>query len=150
MRFVSSVLVSRSREEVWRFFEALENLPRWDRSVERVEWTSGGPGRLGSTFDTVGDRGRGRMSYCVAAAVEPVYLEAATDSGYFKDARWSFTLARVAAETLVTCTVDFVLRRRYAVLAAPLRLTASRALRRDLDRLKRVIEEDSACTQNGR
>lgn len=129
--------------KVWRFFEELENLPRWDRSVQHVEWTSGGPGRLGSTFDTVGDRGRGRMSYRVAAVVEPSYLEATTDTGYFKTARWRFTLADADSGTLVTCTVDFVLRRRYALLAVLLRLTASRALRRDLDCLKRVIEGDS-------
>jgi hypothetical protein len=85
MRLEESVIVRRSPEQIWKFFEDLSNLPRWDRGVARVEVTSSGPagaGGAGATFDTVGYRERGRMSYRVTEATPNYAYTVVTHSGF--------------------------------------------------------------------
>jgi carbon monoxide dehydrogenase subunit G len=141
VHFDGQIRIDRSIEQVWTFFENVENLPRWDRGVARVEWKSG-DGGVGSTFDTIGHRERSRMSYRVTEAVSPRHYAVVTDSGYFSHAEWHFALAPATTGTEVTCSVDFALRTRYSLLAPVLKLFGGAGMRTDLDRLKLVVEAD--------
>lgn len=130
-------------DDVWSFFMDLSNLPRWDRGVATVEITSG-DGEVGSTFDTIGHRGRGRMSYEVTDLDENRRHTAVTRSGQFTWAEWQFTLDPVASGTSVTCTCRFSLRLRFVFLAPVLLLLGARGIRRDLALMKQVMEADAS------
>lgn len=139
MRLEERVVIARNPDAVWAFFMDIQNLPKWDRGVARVQMTSG-VGGVGSTFDTFGVRDRGRMSYEVTKIRAPYEHEAVTHSGYFKLARWHFTLEALTGGTGITCVSEFSLRRRYLWLAPVVALIGGRAIRTDLAELKRVVE----------
>ncbi|HEX3960781.1 MAG TPA: hypothetical protein VHZ03_29870 [Trebonia sp.] len=61
-------------------------------------------------------------------------------SGFFRLARWQFTLEATAGGTVVTCVSDFSLRARHLWLALVLAVTGPKAIRTDLAGLKRVTE----------
>lgn len=142
MRLEQTVLISRPIEDVWAFFADIENLPRWDRGVARVQVTSG-DGGVGSTFDTFAARERGRMSYEVTKLEPPYENEAVTRSGQFKLARWHFGFAARPEGTAVTCISEFWLRWEYLWLRPVFALIGEKAIRADLAELKRVLEGGS-------
>jgi hypothetical protein len=53
MRLEERIVIARDIGDLWAFFMDIQNLPKWDRSVARVQATSdnGGVG-AGFTFDT--------------------------------------------------------------------------------------------------
>ena len=117
----------------------IQNLPKWDRGVARVQVTSGDVG-VGSTFDTFAAGDRGRMSYEVTRLRAPYEHEAVTRSGFFRLARWHFSLEPTAGGTAVTCVSDFSIRARHLWLAPVLAVLGPKAIRADLAELKRVTE----------
>jgi uncharacterized protein YndB with AHSA1/START domain len=140
MRLRGEVCIDRPADEVWAFFEDVNNLPRWDRGVARVEWKSG-DGGVGSTFDTVAHGERGRMSYELTE-VEPCHHYAVvTRSSFFRLAEWRFLLDDIDGATKVTCVCEFSLLRRYFAMAVVLRVIGARAIRRDLEQLRLVVEQ---------
>ena len=145
MHFEESVQIARSPEQVRDFFEDLSNLPKWDRGVARVERTSG-DGGVGSTFDTVGHRERGRMSYLVTELDPPQQFRVETHSGFFKEAEWHFRLEPVEGGTRVICTTDFTLRPRCLWLAPLLLLVAMRSMTYRCPRLIAVVHP--GCCQD--
>jgi hypothetical protein len=139
MKLQKRIVIARDIDDVWAFFMDIQNLPRWDRSVARVQVTSG-DGGVGTTFDTYAAGNGGRMSYEVTKLRAPYEHEAVTRSGFFKWARWNFTLQATAEGTSVTCVSDFSLRARHLWLVPVLAVTGPRAIRTDLAELKRVAE----------
>ena len=139
MKLEERIVIARDIEDVWAFFMDIQNLPKWDRGVARVQVTSG-DGGVGTTFDTFAAGDRGRMSYEVTKLRAPCEHEAVTHSGFFRRARWHFTLKATAGGTGVTCVSDFSLRARHLWLAPVLAMTGPKALRTDLAELKRVAE----------
>ncbi len=144
MHFEESINVAKSPEEIWEFFEDVNNLPRWDRGVARVEVTSGRevhPDGVGFAFDTIGHGERGRMSYVITELSRYHSSTTVTHSGYFKEARWRFVLEPIETGTKVVCEVIFTLRLRYLLLAPVLLAASGRgAIRKDLENLKHVVE----------
>jgi hypothetical protein len=68
IRLHSETVVSLTRDQVWAFFEDVDNLAKWDRSVARVERTTSGPIGVGYQFDTISPSGQ-RMSYRVSELI---------------------------------------------------------------------------------
>jgi len=58
---------------------------------------------------------------------------------YFRDAAWHFRLDPVPEGTRLVCAADFTLRLRYLFLA-PVLYLLRRAIKDDLERLRRVLE----------
>ncbi len=145
MHLVSDILVERGVEQVWAFFEDIENLPRWDRSVDRVEQLTPGPLTVGSRFDTIaparGGAASGTRLHYVVAEVNPPrsHTAALVDSPMFAEATWTMEFAPVVGGTVITCHARFRTRLWYAFLAPVLWLNRG-AILRDLEYLKRTIE----------
>jgi hypothetical protein len=141
MHFQSTIVVRRTLGEVATFFDDPFNLPKWDKSVARIEVTSSGPPAVGFTFDTIAPSGM-RMSYRIAAH-EPDRGTAIelTDSRMFKRAVWVMKYDAVPDGTKITCEVDFALRWLYTFLVVALLVAQKTALRRDLTYLKAAIED---------
>jgi len=139
VRTEERVVVTRAIEDLWAFFMDIQNLPKWDRGVARVQATSGDVG-VGFTFDTFAAGDRGRMSYEVTRLCAPYEYEVVTRSSFFSLGRWQFTLEATGAGTAVSCIADFSVRTRYLWLAPVLAMLGPRAIRRDLGELKRVTE----------
>src|SRR5215831_14002395 len=151
MHLESSIFIERPLEQVSSFMREVSNIPRWDRGVAGVTHGASGVTGVGSEFDTVASadgpsdaRRNGRMSYRIAA-VDPdqnqctVELTSREGNGrYFERAAWTFRAESAQGGTLVTCSVDFVLRIRWKVLA-PMMYLMRGAIRKDLRQLKAVI-----------
>jgi hypothetical protein len=140
MRFEQCIAINRSACDVWSFFEDLENLPRWDRGVARVERTSPGAG-VGATFNTYAKGDRGRMSYEVTEFEPCDHFAVVTRSSLFRFAEWRLRLETFEAGTKVTCILTFSLRSRYLPLAAVLWVLSDKAIRTDLIQLRDVVEQ---------
>jgi hypothetical protein len=146
MRLEERVVIARDIGDLWAFFMDIQNLPKWDRSVARVQATSdnGGAG-VGFTFDTFAAGDRGRMSYEITRLRAPCEYEVVTRSGFFRLARWQFTLEATAGGTAVTCVSDVSLPARHLWLAPVLAVIGPKAIRTDLAELKRVTEAAPAA-----
>jgi Polyketide cyclase / dehydrase and lipid transport len=141
MRLEERVVIARDTENLWAFFMDIQNLPRWDHSVARVQATSDNDGvGVGFTFDTFAAGDRGRMSYEVTRLRAPYEYEVVTRSGFFRLARWQFTLQATAGGTVVTCVSDISLPARHLWLRPVLAVIGPKAIRTDLAELKRVTE----------
>jgi len=149
MRLRAEVIVRRTPVEVAAFLGDVRNIPVWDRGVSGVRVPTDAQPGVGFTFETLGHPGSapgaedGRMAYEVAA-VGPegstVRLISTTGNArYFKDAAWHFRLDPVPEGTRVTCAAEFTVRLRYLFLA-PVLYLLRRAIRDDLERLRRVLE----------
>ena len=148
MRLEAQVIVQRAPDDVAAFLGDVRNIPSWDRGVAAVRTTDATPG-VGFAFETLGHPGsaagaeNGRMAYEVTA-VGPegstVRLTSATGNArYFKDAAWHFRLDPVPEGTRVVCAAEFTLRLRYLFLA-PVLYLMRRAIKDDLERLRRAVE----------
>ena len=136
MRIEERVVIARDTGDLWAFFMDIQNLPRWDREVARVHATSGEVG-VGFTFDTIAAEDRGRMSYELTRLRAPYEYEVVTRSGFFRLARWQFTLQATASGTAMTCVSDVSLPARHLWLAPVLALLGPKTIRTDLAELKR-------------
>jgi uncharacterized protein YndB with AHSA1/START domain len=155
MHLDSSILIARPPERVWRFLGDIDNIPKWDRGVAAVTHGASGVTGVGFEFDTVADMGaqtdasrNGRMSYRIAE-VDPdrhqCRVELTSRDGnarYFKSAWWTFRAVGAEGGTRLMCSVDFVLRVRWLVLAPVLYMMRG-AITKDLRRLKAVLEAES-------
>ena len=65
------------------------------------------------------------MSFRVTDAVPPRRYAVVTNSGYFRNAEWRFVLAPIPTGTEVRCSVEFGLRKRYALLGPVLKLVGA-------------------------
>ena len=139
MKIEERIVIARDAEDLWAFFMDIRNLPKWDRSVARVQVTSGDVG-VGYTFDTFAGGDRGRMSYEVTRLRAPYEYEVVTRSGFFRLARWQFSLEARASGTAVTCVSDVSVRARHLWLVPVLAVLGPKAIRADLAELKRVTE----------
>ena len=154
MHLESSIVIRRQPEQVWSFLANVANIPKWDRGVTRIQRTTSEPMGVGSEFDTVADpaarddaQAQGRMSYRIAE-VDPdqhrctVQLTSRDGNArFFKTAAWTFRAVAAPDGTLLTCSVDFILRLRYLIFA-PVLYAMKGAIHADLRQLKRVIEAE--------
>src|SRR5262249_18450028 len=132
----------------------VSNIPRWDRGVAGVRHGPSGVTGVGSEFETVADVGQppdarrdGRMSYRIAEA-DPGRQQCRGErtgrdgnARAFKRTSWTCRAEGAQGGTRLTCSADFVLRLRWAVLA-PVLYLMRRAITNDLRRLKAVLEAE--------
>lgn len=154
MQLGSSVVVNKSKQEVWNFLAEPQNIGKWDRGVKAVEAGEAdvSPGE-GFEFTTVGhDAARsneGRMSYRIGrtdpeAGCRVDLVSQDGNARYFKSAYWWLGVKETSGsgaerKSRVECLVHFDLRLRYVWLA-PVLFFMKGAIRRDLIGLKRVLE----------
>jgi hypothetical protein len=154
MRLQSTIMIFREPDKVWAFLSEASNIPKWDRGVAAVVSGPAGVTGVGSEFDTLASNDpsasgarNGRMSYRIAAIdtkSNQCTVELTSRDGnarFFKRAAWTFRADPADGGTLVTCSVEFVLRLRWLVMA-PVLYFMRGAITRDLRQLKTALETD--------
>jgi len=147
MRLQAAVNVRRAPDEVRAFLADLRNIPLWDRGVAGVRVSPDARPGIGYAFETLGHQnsagGDGRMAYELSAlGPEGTTVRLTSTAGnarYFKDAAWHVRLDPVPEGTRITCAAEFTLRLRYMFLA-PVLYLLRRAIRDDLERIRRALE----------
>jgi uncharacterized protein YndB with AHSA1/START domain len=151
MLLIASVVIRRSPEEVWSYLGNVDNVANWDRGVAGVETNSNAPAGVGFEFDTLArspraaaDKDWGKMSYRITD-IDPVRgctIQLTSKSGnarFFKSAEWRFRVEPAADGSTVHCVAEFRLRLPWIILA-PVFLGMKKAIRSDLEQLKKVLE----------
>jgi hypothetical protein len=152
MYLESTIVICRSPEDVGRFLGDVSNISKWDRGVAETRRHSEAAMQVGSEFETLSPadlRGKqsdhGRMAYRIAEVGDDYCkVELTSTDGnarFFKSAEWTFRTRPAGENTLLTCSINFVLRARYFVLA-PIFWMMRGAIQRDLQQLKSVLEKD--------
>ena len=149
MRLQAEIIVRRAPDDVAAFLGDVRNIPSWDRGVAAIRTAPDAKPGVGFAFETLGHPGSsggaedGRMGYEVSAVgPDGAIVRLTTTTGnarYFKDAAWHFRLDPVPEGTRVSCAAVFTLRLRYLFLA-PVLYLMRRAIRDDLERLRRALE----------
>jgi len=140
---------------VWAYLGEVSNVAQWDRGVAATEITSTTAQGVGLEFDTLALRngkpaqdGWGKMSYRISE-IDPVngcavQLTSKTGNArYFKSAAWRFRVESETGGSRIICTAEFKLRWQYLLLA-PVFYGMRKAIRTDLEQLKRVLETPGA------
>ncbi len=156
MRFEASIVIGRPAQQVWDFLGDISNVSRWDRGVARAEAVHGSQPGVGFEFDTFAhpkgadSKGEwGKMSYRITE-IDPVRgcsVELTSMTGnarYFRSGVWRFRAEEVPGGSRVFSEVSFKLRPMYLFLAPMFLLFWRRAIRTDLESLKRVLEKGGA------
>jgi hypothetical protein len=149
MRLESSIVISRSPEEIGQFLGDIENIQKWDRGVGSAKAVAGSPG-VGFEFETFGPADwdqrkaeKARMAYRIVRADASGCTVALTNSDgnarFFKDALWHFRLSPVSGGTLLTCCAEFRLKLLYSFLG-PLLYLKKDAILMDLKQLRDAID----------
>jgi uncharacterized membrane protein len=141
----TEITIARPRDEVAAYAREPDNAPAWYANIERAEWRTEPPLRLGSRFAFVARFLGRRLAYVyeVKELVEGERLVMATADGPFAmETTYAFADAAGGGTSVR-------LRNRgepsgFSRLVAPLMAAAvRRAGRKDLARLKRILEEGS-------
>ena len=149
MKLKSKIFVNKTEDEVWEFFNEVNNLAKWDHSVEKVLVTSSSTidknNPIGFSFDTIGPSVRGKpglvTSYEVVASKVNKYNEAkVTKSNLFKSAKWRNETEKTGNGTNIIISVDFTLKNKYKLLYPVIYLRKG-AMDRDMKFLKAEIEK---------
>jgi uncharacterized protein YndB with AHSA1/START domain len=153
MELEANVIIRRTPEEVWAYLSNVSNVSEWDRGVAATRPTSFNAPGVGFEFDTLAHPGkdgpgqeRGKMSYRISDAdpARGCTVQLTSRDGnarFFKEAEWRFNVEPVAEGSRVICAAHFKLRLAYSVLA-PMFYGMKRAIRSDLENLKRILEHD--------
>jgi hypothetical protein len=151
----ATVLIHRTPERVWAYLGDVSNVPKWDRGVAKVRQISSTQPGIGFEFDTLAHPSRGnagqdpgKMSYRITDAdpARGCTVQLTSSEGnarFFKTAEWRFQVMPAAEGSLVVCAAQFTLRLPY-ILLTPIFYGMKKAIRSDLENLKRAIENDSA------
>ena len=156
MHLQSQIVIRRSPEDVGRFLSDISNISKWDRGVAEATQSSDAPMQVGSEFETLapahlgGNKShRGRMGYRIAEVGRDYCKVQLTNTDgnarFFKTAEWTFRVEPAGENTLLTCSVNFLLRARYFVFA-PIFWMMRGAIQRDLQQLKSLLEKDKPTT----
>lgn len=146
MKLEGKILVNKSEDEVWKFFNDLNNLVKWDHSVDRAEITShNGSNAVGLTFDTIGPSSHNRPGLKTSYKIIDVVPNKSADtmvtySNMFREAVWKQSTEETNTGTIITISVEFKLRTRY-FLFYPIIFLRKSAIDRDLGFLKEEIEK---------
>lgn len=151
MHLETRILIRRNPEEIWSYLSDHSNVPNWDRGVGTVRHNPDTVPGVGFEFSTFGkakgsdsDKESRRMSYRITEtdSVKGCTVQLTSSDGnarYFKQAKWRFTVDKAPDGAWITCAAIFKLRFKYIFLA-PVFLIMRRAIYRDLESLKTVLE----------
>jgi hypothetical protein len=140
MQLVTSVVVKRPLHETWAFLSALENAPKWDRSVARAALISPSM-EVGALVETTAPSGM-TQRFRVDELTPPHRLRfSLLEQRYFRAAELAFELASDGAGTRIVHRITLAVRLRWLVLVPVLRLVQRRALGADLESLRRALDE---------
>lgn len=145
MRLEARIAVQRPPEQVNAYLGDISNVQKWDRGVGSVRALNNLEG-VGFEFETLG-RGpspeRARMVYRVVEATPhgstTALISRDGNARFFRSALWRFRVTATECGSLIVCTAEFRLRRRYLILA-PLFYSMKGAIERDLRQLKEKLE----------
>ena len=153
MHFEASIVIHRPRQQVWDFLGDIANISAWDRGVSRAEPAGQSQPGVGFEFDTIGHprgsgtRGEwGKMSYRITE-IDPagsctIDLTSRTGNArWIKSGQWRFRAEDVPEGTRVHSGVSFKLRAAWLFLAPLFLIIWRPAMRRDLESLKRRLED---------
>jgi hypothetical protein len=153
MRFEGSIVIRRPSRLVWDFLGDISNISAWDRGVARAEAVGLSPPGVGFEFETFAypkgsdTRGEwGKMSYRITQS-DPargctIELTSRTGNARFvRSGVWRFRTEEAPEGSRVFSEVHFNLCAKYLFLAPVLFLIGRRAIRKDLESLKRVLED---------
>jgi uncharacterized protein YndB with AHSA1/START domain len=147
MTITSTIIVARSRDDVWSFLADLQNAPRWDRSIARATLISNGTIGTGALVETTSPGGK-RQSFRITAFERPRLLAfRLLRSPLFKSADLRFSLEAADAGTRITHEIHLRVRPLLVVVLPVLRLIGRRALSTDLNFLRRSLEEGFDLTR---
>ena len=153
MYFEGNIAILRPCQEVWDFLGNISNIAKWDRGVSRAEPIGQSVPGIGFEFETFAHpKGSdingewGKMSYRITE-IDPVRRSTAIEltsrtgnAKYVRSGVWYFRAEEAPEGTRVFSAVDFKLRLRYLYLAPMLMAFWRYAMRKDLESLKRVLE----------
>lgn len=152
MHFEGSIVIRRPREQVWAFLGDISNIAAWDRGVARAEPVGQSRPGVGFEFETFAHpRGNdskgewGKMSYRITEIVPDgactIELTSRTGNArWVRSGIWRFRAEDAPEGSRVFSEVSFQLRPRYFYLAPLFLLIWRRAMRSDLESLKRALE----------
>ena len=153
MHFEGSIAIRRPPGQVWKFLGDISNISAWDRGVARAEPIGLSQPGVGFEFETFahpkgGDTSGewGKMSYRIAE-IDPergcaIELTSKTGNARFvRSGIWRFRTEETPEGSRVFSEVQFELCAPYLFLAPLFFLVARRAMRKDLESLKRVLED---------
>jgi hypothetical protein len=145
------VVIRKPSDVIWSYLGDVSKIPTWDQGVSRTQARSKTPKDTGFEFDTfayprgASDNGDwGKMSYRVTETdpARGCTVQLTSTSGnarHSKSAEWNFRVEAEPGGGRVFCAAIFSLKWQYLFLG-PAFLAMRCAIRRDLERLKEMIE----------
>jgi len=144
MRVETSTVIKREPEPIFEFITAPENAPRWQEGAISTRLITAGPLRLGSEMEHVGRwLGMRMLTRAVVTVLEPgsAFGYDITAKMSSTPSRMRYSLTRVVDGTRLTLSNEFAPPGLMKPLNRLLQRSIQRMFDRDVERLRRVLEE---------
>lgn len=142
MQFTFSYVLDRGRAEVWRAFDSVDNMKKWQPTLVGFDRVSGTPGQPGAASRLTYDEG-GRsviLTETITLRREPEEFAGRYDSSVASSAIHNRFEVLGPASTRWDVTADVEFRGLWRMLAPFLRGTIRKRTRADLERFKLMLE----------
>jgi hypothetical protein len=143
MKFNLELAINRSRAEVWRAFDNVEDMKRWQPSLIKFETLSGTPGQPGAVSKLTYSEGGREFSLIekITHREEPARFEGVYENDFADNVIRNTFIATGENETLWKLETEFKFKTFIMKIAGPLmKKNFVRRTERDMQRFKKLAE----------
>ncbi len=142
MKLSEELILMRNREAVWKAFDNVDNLKKWQPTLSDFRNESGTPGQVGAVSRlTYMENGRTiKMTETITHRHQPVSFGGRYDAGNAVNELMNHFEATGPDETRWTMEADFRLRGFFVILGPFFRRPVVKRIREDMNRFKTMLE----------
>jgi hypothetical protein len=143
MKFNLELPIKRSRAEVWKIFDNVENMKKWQPSLTRFEQISGTAGQPGAISRLTYGEGKNEFTLIekITHRDEPNRFDGVYENNFADNVERNTFLATSENETLWKLETEFKFKTLIMKVVGPLmKKNLVRRTERDMERFKKLVE----------
>jgi hypothetical protein len=145
MKFSLELPIKKSRAEVWKIFDHVENMKKWQPSLVRFEHISGRPGQPGAVSKLTYAEGKNQKEFSLIEKItyreEPSRFDGLYENDFADNVVRNTFVATSENETLWRMEAEFHFKTLIMKLIGPLmKKNFVRRTERDMERFKKLVE----------
>ena len=142
MRFHFEMTIDRPREEVWASFDNVENLKKWQPTLESFDLQNGKPGQVGAESRLIYKENGRRvvMLETITGRREPESFSGTYDTSMGKNSMWIGFEPIDGGRTRLVVDAEFGFKGAMMLVGPLMKGAVGRRMRADLERFKALLE----------
>ena len=144
MKFTIELPIHKSRAEVWKAFDSVENLKKWQPTLIKFENISGTPGQPGAVSKLTYSEGKREFALIekITRRAEPDEFDGTYENDFADNTIRNLFIARGENETLWKMETEFKFNTLIMKIVGPLmKSNFIKRTEKDMQRFKELVEK---------